>query len=325
MNPINRYLEPTLVEHLNHLALSAASVVEGTTSGQHRSPVKGASVEFRQHRFYVPGDEPRRLDWRVLGRTDRPYVKEYDEETNLRCVLLLDASGSMAYAGAGGDAKGGKRGDGAPDVHPGLEQRVSKFEFAARLTAALAYLMLAQTESAGLAVTSGRANTRFAPTWLAPHAGPSQLSRLLDLLERSEAEGPSTIAAAMHAVAERLERRALVIVLSDLFSAADSLRAGLAHLRHGRHEVRVVQTIDPDEQDFPFRHWMRFRGLEGEAAKVCEPALIRKRYQENFNRHRRALMQACQGLRCDFKTLTTDRPTLDAVRMLVGRPAVLSA
>src|SRR5580693_5425536 len=97
MSSVGRYLDPVLVERLNALQLSARSVVEGTTTGQHRSPVKGASVEFRQHRFYTPGDEPRRLDWRVLGRTDRPYIKEYDEETNLRCVLLLDCSGSMAY------------------------------------------------------------------------------------------------------------------------------------------------------------------------------------------------------------------------------------
>src|SRR5579884_3207753 len=101
MSFVTRFLEPSLVERLNHLQLSARSVVEGSIIGQHRSPVKGASVEFRQHRFYTPGDEPRRLDWRVFGRTDRPFVKEYDEETNLRCVLMLDCSGSMGYSGKG--------------------------------------------------------------------------------------------------------------------------------------------------------------------------------------------------------------------------------
>src|SRR5512138_1662567 len=102
MSIVSRYLDPALIERLNHLQLSARSVVEGTTTGGHRSPVKGASIEFRQHRIYVPGDEPRRLDWRVLGRTDRPYIREYDEETNLRCMILLDCSGSMAYGTAGG-------------------------------------------------------------------------------------------------------------------------------------------------------------------------------------------------------------------------------
>src|SRR5438552_14308982 len=128
MTFVSRYLEPNLIERLNQLQLSARSVVEGTINGLHRSPVKGASVEFRQHRFYTPGDEPRRLDWRVFARTDRPYIKEFDEETNLRCALMLDASGSMAYAGKHG----------------------SKYDYAAKLVASLAYLMLAQTESVGL-------------------------------------------------------------------------------------------------------------------------------------------------------------------------------
>src|SRR5579872_1257984 len=125
MSVVTRYLEPSLVERLNHLQLSARSVVEGSIIGQHRSPVKGASVEFRQHRFYTPGDEPRRLDWRIFARTDRPYIKEYDEETNLRCVLMLDCSGSMGYSSKAG----------------------SKLQYAAKLVASLSYMMLAQTES----------------------------------------------------------------------------------------------------------------------------------------------------------------------------------
>ena len=128
MRFVTRYLEPALVERLNYLTVSARSVVEGATTGAHRSPLKGASVEFRQHRFYTPGDEPRRLDWRVLGRTDRPYIKEYDEETNLRCVLMLDESGSMGYGGGG--AAGGTT---AAGVEPG-----SKFDYAAKLVASLA-------------------------------------------------------------------------------------------------------------------------------------------------------------------------------------------
>src|SRR5438874_13488126 len=145
MTLVSRYLEPNLIERLNQLQLSARRVVEGSIAGLHRSPVKGASVEFRQHRPYAPGDEPRRLDWRVLARTDRPYIKEYDEETNLRCAILLDSSGSMAYAGQSGDS--------------------SKFEYASKLAAALAYLMLAQTESVGLGVFGRRIES-----WLAPHA-----------------------------------------------------------------------------------------------------------------------------------------------------------
>src|SRR5687768_2236778 len=137
MSIVSRYLSPALVEHLNQLSLSARSVVEGAAVGLHRSPVKGTSVEFRQHRFYVAGDEPRRLDWRVLARTDRPYVKEYDEETNLRAMIIIDRSGSMHYGWSAG----------TPEA--GVDLSGSKFDYAAQLAAALAYLMLAQTESVG--------------------------------------------------------------------------------------------------------------------------------------------------------------------------------
>src|SRR3954466_4708443 len=190
MTFVSRYLDPNLIERLNQLQLSARSVVEGTINGLHRSPVKGASVEFRQHRFYAPGDEPRRLDWRVLARTDRPYIKEYEEETNLRCVLLIDRSGSMGY--------GTKYG--------------SKFDYAARIAVALSYLMLGQTESVGLAVFGSSIEQ-----WLSPHPGTGQLSRIIDVLDRLDPKGASNIERAMRQVNDRLSRRALVIVLSDLF------------------------------------------------------------------------------------------------------------
>src|SRR5688500_17882359 len=191
MSFVSRYLEPNLIERLNHLQLSARSVVEGSIVGAHRSPVKGASVEFRQHRFYTPGDEPRQLDWRVLGRTDRPYIKEYDEETNLKAVLLLDASGSMAYGGA---------------------MAGPKFEYACRLAAALSYLMLGQTETVGLGLIGPRLDQ-----WLAPRAGSAQLSRLIDVLERATPAGESSVSRSLEDAADRLGRRSLVFVLSDFF------------------------------------------------------------------------------------------------------------
>src|SRR4051812_8008178 len=156
MSFVTRYLDPTLVERLNHLQVTARSVVEGSITGAHRSPLKGASVEFRQHRFYTPGDEPRRLDWRVLGRTDRPYIKEYDEETNLRAAILLDGSGSMGYGG----------------------KSEPKFEYGCKLVASLAYLMLGQTESVGLGLMGAKLDQ-----WVAPRSGSAQLSRVIDVLE----------------------------------------------------------------------------------------------------------------------------------------------
>jgi uncharacterized protein (DUF58 family) len=294
VSQVGRYLEPALVEHLNHMSLSARSVVQGGTIGQHRSPIKGASVEFRQHRFYVPGDEPRRLDWRVLGRTDRPYVKEYDEETNLRAVLLLDASGSMGYG------RGGEFG--------------SKFDYAARLLAAFSYLMLGQSESVGVTVCRGDGDE-----WLAPHSGPTHLSRIVEALERVAPSGATALPRAMHEVADRLERRGLVIILSDFFAASDELRAGLAHLRHERHEVVAVRVLDRNELEFPFRNWTRFRGMEGERGRLVEPALARRAYKENFERHRREMEAACLALRVDLIQLVTDRGILEAIRRFMMR------
>src|SRR5882757_2618254 len=257
MSVVSRYLEPALVERLNHLQLSARSVVEGTTIGSHKSPVKGASIEFRQHRAYVPGDEPKRLDWRVLGRTDRPYIKEYDEETNLRCVLMLDCSGSMGYG------EGTKWG--------------SKFDYAARLAVSLAYLMLGQTESVGLCLFQKKIND-----WLAPHTGTGQLSRVVEAIEKVAPKGESALAGAVHETAERLDRRALVV-------------------------------LDRDEIEFPFRNWTRFRGLEGEAASLCEPSLVRKSYRENQKRHARELDEASRMLRGELQTFVTDKPLADSL------------
>ncbi len=292
MSLVSRYLDPALIERLNHLSLSARSVVEGATTGVHRSPVKGASIEFRQHRFYVPGDEPRRLDWRVLARTDRPYIREYDEETNLRAVLLLDCSGSMAYGGRAG----------------------TKFDYAARMAAALAYLMLGQTESVGLCSFSGRVES-----WIPPRPGTPQLSRLIDTLERCAPKGESSLAQSLHTTADRLDRRALVIVLSDFFVPIGPVREGLAHLVHDRHEVLVMQVLDADEQAFPFRTWSRFRGLEGEKPQLCEPAAVRKTYLDNFRRHRKELESACSALRAEFHTFVTEIPLADALTSFLAR------
>ncbi len=299
MSNVGRYLEPALVEQLRTLQLSARSLVVGGTSGQHRSPVKGASVEFRQHRFYVAGDEPRRLDWRVLARTDRPYVKEYDEETNLRAFILLDGSGSMRYGRAHG----------------------SKFDYAARLAAALSFLMLGQTESVGLALFSEKVSAT-----LNPSAGPLQLARIISTLDRAAPAGASNVGRAMHEIADRLERRALVIVLSDFFTAPETVRVGLSHLRHGRHEVMAMQVTDRDEEEFPFRTWRRFRGLEGETPYLAEPALVRQAYLDRLGRHRTALRDACHSLKAEFEHLVTDQPLgerlVSVLRRRAGQPGI---
>jgi len=279
-------LDPQLVNHLLQMQLGARRVVQGATIGSHRSLVKGASVEFRQHRLYVPGDEVRRLDWRVLGRSDRTYVKEYEQETNLRCLLLLDGSGSMAYGRA-----------------------QDKFTYAARLAASLAFVMHAQTESVGLAVFNDKVRT-----WLAPRPGTGQLSRVVEALERTTPQGPSAPAAAIHEICPRLERRSLVIILGDFFTDLAPLAQGFAHLKHDGHEVIAMQVIDPDEAAFPFSAWTCFRGLEGEQARTLEPALVRREYLRNFTAHQRALGQLCGRHYVELARFGTDQGLLEALR-----------
>jgi uncharacterized protein (DUF58 family) len=286
MSLVSRYLNPVLIERLNFLQLSARRVVAGSTIGTHKSPVKGASIEFRQHRSYVPGDEPRRIDWRVLGRTDRPYVKEYDEETNLRCLVLLDGSGSMAYGRKSG----------------------TKFDYAASLAASLIYLMLNQTESVGLGIFRQRIDS-----FLAPRGGTAQLASVIDALERSGPRGPSHLATALHDAGNRLERRSLVVLVSDLLTPVALFREGMAHLKHDRHEVICLRVLDRDEVEFPFRRWSRFLGLEGEKASLLEPALARKMYLENFQRHSDELEDQCKVLHVEPYRFVTDQPLGDAL------------
>jgi len=333
MTFVSRYLEPNIIERLNHLQLSARSVVEGTITGQHRSPVKGASVEFRQHRFYTPGDELRHLDWRVLGRTDRPYVKEYDEETNLRCVLMIDCSGSMAYSGsaqaerrhvsptASADASVDMTPiPAAPAMLPGVaSERGPKFDYAARIVASLAYLMLGQTETVGLALFDQKVRQ-----WLPPHSGTGQLSQIIDVLERSAARGPSGLGRAMQEVADRLGRRSLVIAVSDAFAPIPAIRQGLARLRHDRHETILLQVLDPDEVAFPFRTWTRFNGLEGEPSRLLEPALVRRSYLNRFRRHRQALAETCRAVGAEFYSFVTDKPLIDSVTKFLQRRAAVA-
>lgn len=287
---LSRLLDPGYVESLNHLAISARRVVEGTATGLHRSPVKGASLEFRQHRLYVPGDEPRRIDWKVLARSDRIFVKEYDEETNLKATLFLDASGSMGYG------------------------KPSKWDYARRLLAGLGYLMLSQTESAGVVVASS-----LKEVFLAPSSVPSQLSRIVDVLDQARPQGPTVLDQTMLRVADRLGRRSLVVVVSDFFISPERMRKGLARLNHDRHEVVLVRVLHPDEESFPFRSWLRVIGLEGEKSRLVEGPLVRRTYLNRFKQHQQQLKELSARFHADWVTCRVDLPLIQAVQRLVRR------
>lgn len=246
-----RYLDPRAAARFANLSLVAHSVVEGFIAGLHKSPYRGFSAEFAEHREYAPGDNIRDLDWRALARTDRYYVKQYEEETNLRCHILLDASASMDYKSGG----------------------VTKYEYACYLAASLAYLMVRQQDSVGLVVFSDEVKTRFPP-----HSTATHLDMMLKAMERIEPGGRTNLADTFHALAQNIKKRGLLIVLSDLYDDERSVLSALRHFRHKRHEVIVFHIFDHDELAFPFNRLIEFRDIEtGERLQV-DPRYAREEY-----------------------------------------------
>src|SRR5262245_39768764 len=227
MESHQKYLNPATLAKLHGLELKARLIVEGYVSGLHKSPYHGFSIEFAEHREYVPGDDLRYVDWKVFGKSDRFYLKQYEEETNFACYFLLDTSESMLY-----------RSEAAP---------VSKLEYAQYLTAALAYLVLQQRDAVGLA-TYDNAVRNF----LRAGSHPSHLGQLCRVMDVPPPTGGTSVGPILHDLAERIRKRGLVVVVSDLFDDVPSLMLGLKHLRHRRHEVLVLHVVDPAEQDFPF-------------------------------------------------------------------------
>lgn len=300
-------LEPALLKRISRYEVVARSVVEGTIAGLHKSPFKGSSVEFTQHRPYCPGDELRRLDWKVMARTERAYVKEYEEETNLKTRIYVDVSGSMGYTSGG----------------------MTKYEYGARLAAALAYLMLSQTDSVGLVAFDTEVRE-----FIAPRSKKGQLRHIVGALARAtpgtsgRPGGASDLPAVLDEAADAAKRRGLFIVISDFFAEADEIIRALSHLRHRRHEVIVFQVLDRSEVDFPFRRWTRFENLElAEDFRLVDPATVRRRYLERFTAHGDALRAGCTLRRIDFVRFVTDEPLEQglssylALRMGRGRAA----
>ncbi|MBI1370363.1 MAG: DUF58 domain-containing protein [Planctomycetes bacterium] len=275
---------------LSNLQLLARQVVEGFCSGLHRSPHKGFSVEFKQHRQYVAGDELRRLDWKAYGKSDRLYIREYEEETNLRCTLLLDCSGSMGYTGS---TSGG----------------LSKHDYAVRLAASLGYLLLQQQDAVGL-VTFDTQIRKYIP----PRARPAHLKGMLDELSATKPGGETELAKVFHDLVPKLHRRGLLVILSDCFGAVPDLLKALAHFRHQHHDIVIFQIYDRDELDFPFKQWTRFDSLEDGANRLMvDPVHLRRAYLENLERFREDLKKGCYRHRIDLVPMTTDQPYADAL------------
>jgi uncharacterized protein (DUF58 family) len=285
--------DPSALAKFGKLSLLARSVVEGFLSGIHQSPFKGFSVEFAEHRQYYPGDEIRHIDWRAYGKTDRYFIKEYEEETNLQAHVLLDASGSMGYRGKG----------------------PSKFEYATWVAASLSYLMLHQLDAVGLTIHDDKVRET-----LPPHAGSKQLPRLLQMLEAARPGGETGLAKIWHDLAERVSRRGLIVILSDCFDSLGPLLLALRNLRHRRHDVILFHVLAPEELEFPFHRMTQFRSLEAPGRKLLlDAAQLRQEYLKNFGAFCTELRNQAGDMRIDYQLLRTDDPIDRALGAYVAK------
>jgi uncharacterized protein (DUF58 family) len=276
-----KYLVPEVLSRLKGMELKARLVVEGFLIGLHRSPYRGFSVEFAEHRPYMPGDEIRRIDWKIYGKTDRFYVKEYEEETNLKAYLLLDASASMAFKSGGMD----------------------KLEYARYLAASLAYLLLKQKDSVGLCVFDTRLR-RYIP----PRSAGNHIHNLLKELDRTQSGGETDLSSTFHQLAEKIRRRGLIIVVSDLLDDPQKVVKGLRHFRHKRHEVLVFHILDPWEIDFPYREPALFRDMESDEKLVLEPESLKGEYKKRMEFFLNYYKSQCRDSLIDYVNVSTTTP-----------------
>ncbi|RZO58125.1 MAG: DUF58 domain-containing protein [Limisphaerales bacterium] len=298
MAPLTDMLQPEELQSIANLQLMANQTVEGVITGMHRSPHKGFSVEFAQHREYVQGDEIRRVDWKVFAKTDRYYVREYEEETNLRAMLLVDSSGSMGYAGESGQ---------------------TKLQHALKLAACLAHIIMRQSDSIGLMTfdTGVRAH-------IPPRSSNRHLRVLYEEMLRTQPGGETDLSKVFHDIVPRLQKRGMIFILSDCFTDVKELLKSLAHFKHASHEVVIFHVMDRDEVEFPFDAWTRFENLEmaGEF-RMVDPTSFRAAYLDNFAKFTSALKAGCQRHRIDLVPMHTHESLTDClVRFLRQRQGV---
>ena len=292
-----KLLDPQTLAKLKGLRLRAQHIVEGYVAGLHRSPFQGFSVEFAEHREYAPGDDLRYVDWKVFGKSDRVYLKQYEEETNLIGYLVLDVSESMRY-GSGQEAVGRGQDAGA---------KLSKLEYAQTAAAALAYLILHQQDSVGLATFD-----REVRQVVRPSSSATQLNQLLAVMQDAAGREKTATGPIFHDLAERFTRRGVVVILSDLFDDVDAMLSGLKHFRSRRHDVVVMHVMDPAELDFDFHQPTLFKGLEAAGDLLCEPARLRAGYLAEVNAFLKQVATGCRSQGADYLLLRTDQP-IDAI------------
>lgn len=287
-----RTIDRRAVAKISRLELRARQAVEGYYSGIHKSPYHGFNVEFAEFREYSPGDDPRYIDWRVLARTDRFFIKQFEAETNLSCYILLDASGSMEFSTA----------------------RESRLDYGAALAACLSLLMLRQGDQAGLVVFDNAVRAFIPPRGNARH-----FAAIIDALERVKAGSDTNIAGVLHEIAERIRRRSLVVVISDFFDNLDALLNGLQHFRHRRHEVIALHLLDDAELRFPYDRVTLFEGIERGEEIVVDPRVMAESYRTRFAQFLDRLRKGCTEKNIDYERMRLSEPFDRALTAYLGR------
>lgn len=287
------FLDPEVLSRLAGVPLYARRAMQGALSGRHMSPHRGSSVEFAEYRRYVPGDDIRRLDWRAYGRSDRYYVKEYEADTNLRCCLIVDTSGSMGFGSAG----------------------VTKIEYARRIAGSLGYLALQQGDAVGLScVADGLVEN------IPPRRNPAHLVRIFDLLEKMTPRAGTDLVSVLHELSETIGQRALIILVSDLFVPPAELRSCFQHLRFRKHDLAVFHLLDPLELTFEFARPMRFQDMEGGSWIFSEPYSISERYHKAVENYLEELRGVILESAVDYHRVTIDENYEQVLtRFIIGR------
>jgi uncharacterized protein (DUF58 family) len=299
-----RYLRPEAIARIHRLELRAHAVVEGVLAGLHKSPYKGQSVEFLQHREYVRGDDLRRVDWKVWGRQDRLTVKEYEEETNVRLTLLVDGSTSMDYGGRSAD---------------GPAPRPTKYDSAATLAASLAWLALSHGDAVGCGVFDDRLRAHVPSRTKRSH-----LTSICEVLETPRNAGAGDFLRVLRAAAETLPKRGMVIVVSDLLGDRDGIFKGLQLLRTRGHDLALLHVLDDDELDFPFEGPVRFEGLESPGHLACNPRALREGYLAAVADFLAEVRSRAAAMRCDYALIRTGEPVDAALVRFLARRASLA-
>jgi len=278
-----KYLDPKVLARVGGLELRARLIVEGFFSGRHRSPYRGLSIEFADHRAYTQGDEIRHIDWKVFGKTDKYYIKEFEQETNLNLMLVVDSSESMRYRSS--------------------DDLMTKFDYAASQAAALAYITLQQQDAVGLAMFDDHIGKMIRPSNNAHH-----WRAIIEELSLATAKPKTSLGGVLHELAERLTHRTLIVLVSDLFDNPNVVLTGLKHLRYRHHELIVWNLWDPAELTFPFKGPTMFEGLEATGRLLVEPRSLRDRYREEVDGFQTLLRQGCGKMQVDYVIFNTLSP-----------------